>query len=147
MAVADNQVVEAGAVLVRIADEDYRAQRERAQAAVSQAEAGLVNLARRRDLQLATIREAEATIDLAQADVELSGRDLERSSQLVSQGWTPRRSHDAATASAERTRNLARPAVTVPPARNPVRLRTTSCGALMKRAPICSSPTLLSRRP
>jgi membrane fusion protein (multidrug efflux system) len=107
--VADNQVIKAGAILVRIADEDYRAQRDRAQAAVAEAEAAIMNLARRRDLQLATIREAEAAIDLSRADVELTRRDLGRSSQLVNQGWTPRSRHDEATANAERARaNLER---------------------------------------
>jgi membrane fusion protein (multidrug efflux system) len=107
--VGDNQVIEAGAILVRIADEDYRAQRDRAQAAVAEAEAAIVNLARRKDLQRATVREAEATIELARADVELTRRDLGRSRQLVSQGWTPRSRHDEATARAERAHaNLAK---------------------------------------
>lgn len=107
--VADNQVVAAGTVLVRIAGEDYVAQKDRARAAVAQAEALLVNLDRRKHLQLATISEAEASVDLARADVKLTRRDLGRSSRLLDKGWTPQRSHDAATADAERARaSLAR---------------------------------------
>ncbi|WP_081688584.1 HlyD family secretion protein [Inquilinus limosus] len=102
--VDDNQMVEAGAVLLRIADEDHRAQRDRAAAAVAQAEAAAENLDRRKDLQLAKIREAEAAIDVGRADMELSRRELARATRLVGQGWTPQRNHDTATADAERAR-------------------------------------------
>lgn len=102
--VDDNQIVEAGAVLLRIADEDYRAQRNRAAAAVAQAEAAAENVARRKVLQRAKIREAEAAIDVGRAEVELSRRELGRTTRLVDQGWTTQRNHDTATANAERAR-------------------------------------------
>lgn len=102
--VDDNQVVEAGAILLRIADEDYCAQRDRAAAVVSQIEASAENLTRRKELQLAMIREAEAAIDVASADLELARRELARTSQLASKGWTPQSNHDTATANAERAR-------------------------------------------
>jgi membrane fusion protein (multidrug efflux system) len=102
--VDDNQMVEAGAVLLRIADEDHRAQRDRAASAIAQAEAATENLARRKDLQLAKIREAEAAVDVGRADVELSRRELARATRLVDQGWTPQRNHDTATANSDRAR-------------------------------------------
>ncbi|MDZ5454428.1 HlyD family secretion protein [Labrys sp. ZIDIC5] len=109
VSVADNQAVEAGAVLVRIADEDYRAQRDRAQAAVARAEAAIANLEQRKNLQWVLIREADAATDLAKTDVELTRRELDRSNKLINQGWASHRNHDLATASAERAgANLAK---------------------------------------
>jgi len=102
--VDDNQVVEAGAMLLRIADEDYRAQRDRAAAAIAQAQAAAENLGRRKDLQLTKIREAEAAVDVGRADVELSRRELARATRLVDQGWSPQRNHDTATANSDRSR-------------------------------------------
>ncbi|MDX0760958.1 HlyD family efflux transporter periplasmic adaptor subunit [Sinorhizobium medicae] len=102
--VDDNQVVEAGAILLRIDDDDYLAQRDPAAASVAQAEAAVGNLTRRKSLQLANIREAEAMIDVARADLELSRRELSRATRLVDQGWTAQRNHDTATAKAQSAR-------------------------------------------
>lgn len=100
--VDDNQIVDEGTVLLRIADEDHRAHRDRAAAAVAQAEAAAENLLRRKELQRAKIVEAAASVDVSRADVELSRRELVRTTRLVDLGWSTRRSHDAATADAER---------------------------------------------
>lgn len=81
--VDDNQVVEAGAILLRIEDNDYLAQRDRAAAAVAQAEATAQNLSRRKSLQQANIREAEAMIDVARAELELSRRELARATRWL----------------------------------------------------------------
>ncbi|MDQ8730629.1 HlyD family secretion protein [Bradyrhizobium sp. LHD-71] len=102
--VDDNQVVDAGSVLLRIADEDYRAQRDRAAATVAQVAAAIENLQRRQQMQRAIIREAEAAAEMARADVVFSGRQLARTTQLVDSGATSRRTHDSATADAERAR-------------------------------------------
>lgn len=100
--VGDNQIVDAGTVLVRIDDSDFRAQVDRARAAVAQAEAAAENLERRKQLQLALIREADAAVRAAHADVDLTQRNLARATKLVAQGWTPELSHDVATADSHR---------------------------------------------
>lgn len=100
--VGDNQAVAAGAPLLRIADEDFRAQRDRAAAAVSEARAAIENLERRKALQRAVIQEAVAASQMAKADVELSQRQFARSSRLVETGATSKRIHDTATADLSR---------------------------------------------
>src|SRR3546814_559939 len=100
--VDDNQIVEAGTVLVRIDDSDFRAQVDRARAAVAQSDAAAEHLERRKQLQLALIREADAAVLSARADVDLAQRNLARATKLLSQGWTPERSHDVATADSHR---------------------------------------------
>lgn len=102
--VQDNQAVAAGTVLVRIADEDFRAQRDRATAAVAQVRAAIENLARRKDLQRAVVREAEASSQMVQADLELAERQFGRTSRLVETGATSIRVHDSAVADQSRTR-------------------------------------------
>jgi membrane fusion protein (multidrug efflux system) len=102
--VGDNQIVNKGDVLLRIADEDYRAKRSEAAAAVAQAEAGIEHLKRRKELQHVLIREAEAAVKMARADVILSERQLTRATRLVNTGATSGLSHDSATADAERAR-------------------------------------------
>jgi membrane fusion protein (multidrug efflux system) len=102
--VDDNQIVEAGAILLRIDEDDHLAQRDRAAAAVAQTEAAAQNLSRRKSLQQANIGEAEAMIDVARADLELSRRELARATRLVGQGWTAQRNHDTAMAKAQSAR-------------------------------------------
>lgn len=98
----DNQIVSAGDVLVRIDDEDFRAQVDRARAAVASAHAAAAHLQERKRLQEAVINEAEAAIVAARADVDLTRRNLSRTARLASDGWAPERSQDAATADAKR---------------------------------------------
>jgi membrane fusion protein (multidrug efflux system) len=100
--VGDNQIVEAGTVLVSIDDADFRVQVDRARAVVAQVEAAAEHLESRKHLQLALIREADAAVRAARADVDLTQRNLERATKLVAQGWTPERGHDVATADSQR---------------------------------------------
>src|SRR3546814_6400541 len=79
--VDDNQIVEAGTVLVRIDDSDFRAQVDRARAAVAQSDAAAEHLERRKQLQLALIREADAAVLSARADVDLAQRNLARATK------------------------------------------------------------------
>lgn len=102
--VHDNQSVASGTVLIRIADEDFRAQRDRASAAVAQVEAAIENLARRKVLQRAVVREAEASSQMAQADLELAEREFGRTSRLVTTGATSVRVHDSAIADQSKAR-------------------------------------------
>lgn len=100
--VNDNQIVQAGAVIARVDDADFLAQVDRARAALGQADAAAEHLERRRRLQAALIREADAAVLSAKADADLAQRNLARSGQLVAQGWTPERAHDVATADSRR---------------------------------------------
>ena len=102
--VEDNQIVSAGAVIVRIDDTDFHAQVDRARAVVAQSAAVAEHLDRRKQLQLALIREADAAVGAAHADVDLTQRNLERATKLLAQGWTPERGHDVATADSHRAR-------------------------------------------
>ena len=77
VAVSDYQAVKAGDLLVALRDDDFMAQVQQAAAAVSAAEAALVNNQRQKQLQDARIveaedgvRTAEATIAAAQAGIE-----------------------------------------------------------------------------
>jgi membrane fusion protein (multidrug efflux system) len=100
--VDDNDVVEEGAILARIDDTDYRAQVDRARAAVAQADAAAANLKRRQEHQLALIQSADAAVQAARADAELAKRELARASQLAGQGWTSQRNFDVAEANEQR---------------------------------------------
>ena len=68
VAVADNQPVRAGDLLVRLDDRDYRAALAKAEAAVAAQQAGLANLDASRRMQLAKIAEAEAGRAVADAE-------------------------------------------------------------------------------
>jgi membrane fusion protein (multidrug efflux system) len=70
--VTDNQLVEAGAVLVRIDDRDYRAALDQAKAQVDQAEANIGNLAAQIAAQEARIDQAEKEVVEAQTALRFS---------------------------------------------------------------------------
>ena len=70
--VTDNQFVQAGTLLVKIDDRDYRAAAARAQAAVASDEAALDNLDATRRLQLSLIAEAQAGILVSDAQIALA---------------------------------------------------------------------------
>ena len=100
--VDDNRMVQAGDILLRIDDADFRAQVDRAEAAIAQTGAATENLERRKEMQLAVINQADAAVDAAKADLHLARRNFDRSSQLVGLGWTTRRDHDVTIAGAGR---------------------------------------------
>ena len=102
LAVDDNQVVQAGDVLARIDDVDFRAHVDRARAAVAMTAAAENNLLQRKSHQLAIITTAEANVRSAQADVDLTTRDLDRSDRLASNGWVSKSTKDVAEAAAAR---------------------------------------------
>jgi membrane fusion protein, multidrug efflux system len=85
VAVADNQAVRAGDLLVKLDDRDYKAALARAEAAVAGQQATLANLAARRQLQLAMIAEAKAEIAATAAEIVRAKYDLDRYRSL-SQG-------------------------------------------------------------
>ncbi|KLD64447.1 HlyD family secretion protein [Dyella japonica] len=84
VAVTDNQVVQAGDLLVKIDDRDYRAALAKADGAVAAQEALLANLDATEKLQLAVIRQAQASVAAADAETQRSRDDQERYRDLSS---------------------------------------------------------------
>ena len=82
VAVADNQTVHAGDVLVKLDDRDYVAARARAIAAVAAQQAALANLVATRHLQQAIIAQAQAVITAADAEIERAREDQTRYRRL-----------------------------------------------------------------
>jgi membrane fusion protein, multidrug efflux system len=84
VAVADNQAVHAGDLLVRLDDRDYRAALDRATAALAGQRAALANLDARRHQQEAMVAEVSAEIAAADAEVGRSELVLGRYQRLAS---------------------------------------------------------------
>ncbi|TVT79581.1 HlyD family secretion protein [Pseudomonas sp. H3(2019)] len=81
--VEDNQTVQAGDVLFRIDDRDYRAKLVQAEANVSAAQARLIHVDAQTQLQRALIRQAEAQRRSATADMNLATKTHDRSRKLI----------------------------------------------------------------
>ena len=69
VAVSDYQPVKAGDLLVQLRDDDFRAQLQQAEAAVTYGEDTLINNQRQKELQDARILQAEDSIRAAEADI------------------------------------------------------------------------------
>jgi membrane fusion protein (multidrug efflux system) len=69
VAVSDYQIVKAGDLLVQLRDDDFRAQVQQAEAAVTSGEDSLINNQRQKDLQDARIVQAQDGIQSSEADV------------------------------------------------------------------------------
>src|SRR5215510_1943600 len=67
--VSDYQAVKAGELLVRLRDEDFRAQVDQAEAAVRAGESSLVNNQRQKELQDARVQQAQTGISSAEAEI------------------------------------------------------------------------------
>jgi membrane fusion protein, multidrug efflux system len=78
VAVTDNQSVNAGDLLVKLDDRDYRAALARAEAAAEAQRATLENLDATRRLQLAVIAQTRASIAASEAEVKRSREDEAR---------------------------------------------------------------------
>jgi membrane fusion protein (multidrug efflux system) len=104
--VRDYQEVRKGDELVRLEDDDYRAQVAQAAAAVDAAKAALENNRRQRDLQDARIQRAVAGIDQAQAQIAAAqaGREAVRADVLRTDAERSRQEALLATGSATRQR-------------------------------------------
>ena len=114
--VSDYQAVRKGVELVRLEDDDYRAQVAQAAAGVDAAKAALDNNRRQRNLQDARIERALAGIDQAQAqiaaaqagaqavqaDVSRTASERSRQEALLETGSATRQRVEAAVADAER---------------------------------------------
>jgi membrane fusion protein, multidrug efflux system len=84
--VRDFQKVKAGDLLVEIVDDDYRAQVEQAQGNVEASAAAIGTIDRQRQLQLAVINQAEATIAGNEADLTRYHLETVRQKILLKQG-------------------------------------------------------------
>ncbi len=86
LAVADNQLVHAGDLLIKLDDRDYRAALAKAEAAVAIQQATLTNLDATSRLQDAVIAQAQAGITSADAEVMRTHDDQVRDKQLITNG-------------------------------------------------------------
>ncbi len=84
--VTDNQPVEAGTVLVRLDDRDYRAQVDQAIAQVDQAKANMANIDAQVAAQQARIDQAEKQTAQAQAALTFAQQQEQRYTALVKNG-------------------------------------------------------------
>src|SRR5579862_9884884 len=75
--VADYQVVKAGDLLVRLRDEDFRAQAQQAEAAVVASGSALINNERQKELQDARILQAQTGIAAAEAEIAAAEAGIE----------------------------------------------------------------------
>ncbi len=92
--VTDNQMVEKGAVLVRIDDRDYKAALAQAKAQVDQARASIDNLTAQIGAQQASIDQAEKQVTQAQAALDLSRQENTRFQGLLKAGAGTREQAD-----------------------------------------------------
>jgi membrane fusion protein (multidrug efflux system) len=84
--VTDNQLVDAGAVMVRIDDRDYRSKVDQANAQIDQARANIANLDAQLDAQNARIEQATKQVTQAQAALTFAQQENDRSQQLAKTG-------------------------------------------------------------
>ena len=83
MKVADYQAVKAGDLLVRLRDDDFRAQVLQAEAAVTASESALVNNQRQKELQDARILQAQTGIEAAEADIAAAEAGIEAANSAI----------------------------------------------------------------
>src|SRR5271154_955718 len=83
VAVSDYQAVKAGDQLVALRDDDFTAQVQQAQAAVSAAEAAVVNNQKQKQLQDARIVEAEDGIQTADANIAAAQAGIEAANAAI----------------------------------------------------------------
>jgi membrane fusion protein (multidrug efflux system) len=81
--VADYQVVKAGNLLVRLRDDDFRAQVQQAEAAVAASESALVNNQRQKELQDARILQAQTGTTTAEAEIAAAEAGIEAANASI----------------------------------------------------------------
>jgi len=84
--IADNQLVEAGTVLVRLDRGDFQAQTDQAKAQVDQSQANVANLNAQIAAQQARIEQAQKQVAQAQAALTFAQQENERYERLVKTG-------------------------------------------------------------
>lgn len=100
--VSDNQEVQAGDVLFRIDDRDYRARVDQARAGLAARRAAIASLDSSLALQRTAIGQASAAVRTAGAEAARSTRELARIEALRSDGWVTKARGDEAVASSEK---------------------------------------------
>ena len=107
--VADYQAVKAGDLLVRLQDDDFRAQVEQAKAALQSSESALVNNQRQKELQDARIQQAQVGITTAEAQIAAAeaGIDAAKSSETNASAALAATQADVQRTSLERKRQEA----------------------------------------
>ncbi|TPL99840.1 HlyD family secretion protein [Mesorhizobium sp. B2-3-10] len=99
--VHDNQAVEAGQILARIDDRDFRAALAQADAEVKAAEAAVRNLDAQIALQHSLIEQARATVAATQASLTFASADAERYTTLAKSGTGTAQKAQASRAQAD----------------------------------------------
>ena len=84
--VTDNQHVNAGELLARIDDRDYKIAVDQAQAQVAVAQANIGNVQAQIDSQQEQVKQAQAQLDQAQAQLQFAQQEEARSRDLVEKG-------------------------------------------------------------
>jgi membrane fusion protein, multidrug efflux system len=84
--VTDNQHVNAGEVLARIDDRDYRIALDQAKAQVAVGQANIDNVQAQLDSQREQIKQAQAQVDQAQAQLQFAQEEEARARDLVEKG-------------------------------------------------------------
>ncbi len=102
VAVSDFQRVKAGDLLVQLKDEDFRAQVDAAEAAVTSAEASLASLKSQRALQASKVLQAQADLAATKPDFARSELTLTRELALQQAGVSSKQSLEIAQADRER---------------------------------------------
>jgi membrane fusion protein (multidrug efflux system) len=106
--VTDNQLVDAGAVLVRLDDRDYRAALAQAKAQIDQAQATIANLNAQIQAQQARIDQAQKQVIEAQAALKFAQEEDVRAQDLARKGaGTAQRAQQTASDLRQRQAELA----------------------------------------
>ncbi|HZP76023.1 MAG TPA: HlyD family secretion protein [Pseudolabrys sp.] len=84
--VTDNQLVDAGAPLMRLDERDYRAQAAQAQAQIDQAQANIKNLAAQIEAQQPRVDQAQRQVTAAEAALKFAQDEDTRSRDLLARG-------------------------------------------------------------
>ena len=101
VAVSDYQSVKAGEPLVRLRDDDFRAQVQQAEAGVASGEDALINNERHKELQDARIVQAEESIRAAEAQIKAADAGVEAANSMIG---SARSAIDGTKADVERTK-------------------------------------------
>jgi membrane fusion protein, multidrug efflux system len=104
VAVVDNQAVQAGDLLLKLEDRDYRAQLTRADASVAAQRAALANIEASRRMHQAVIEQASASVAGTAAEVARTKYDFDRYRTLSADQFATRQRFEQAEAEHEKAR-------------------------------------------
>jgi membrane fusion protein (multidrug efflux system) len=92
--VTDNQHVNAGDVIARIDDRDYRVALAQTEAQIAAAQSGIANLDAQVEVAQAQIAASEAQVKQAEARLVFARQQAERYGTLMKEGWSSRQTGD-----------------------------------------------------